>query len=78
MTIEELLPVIFNTTPYFLIKLFAVILLLLHLTFSVVLIRQTKLMVGVLEAKISPTIYAISIVHFLVSLFTLVWTAIFF
>lgn len=78
MTVEELLPVIFNTAPYLLIKLFAVILLLLHLAFSVVLIRQTKSMTGVLEAKISPTIYAVSIVHFLVSLFTLVWTIIFF
>lgn len=68
---------ILDTLPVLLIKLFSVAFLLLHLAFSFVLIRQTKLMIKVLEAKISSTIYSISMIHFLFSLFVLAWAILF-
>lgn len=54
------------------------ILLLLHLVFSLILIKQTNVMNKVVEVNISPTIYAISIIHFLASLFVLLWLLVFF
>lgn len=74
---EELLTAIFSGVPYLLIKLFVIILLLLHLSFSAVLTRQTKLMITVVEANISPAIYAVSIIHLLTSLFVLAWAILF-
>lgn len=73
MTIELIFTRLFAVAPYILLKLFSVVLMILHLLFSMVLIRQTKLMTGVVEAKISPTIYAVSIIHMLASLFVLIW-----
>lgn len=58
-------------------KLCIIVLLLLHVLFSIVVVRQTKLMLKVIEAQISPTIYAISIVHLGVSLFVLAWAILF-
>lgn len=77
MTIEQLIINLLAVTPLLLIKLSAVTLLLFHLVFSFVLIRQTKIMIHVVEAQISPTLYAISIIHFLSSLFVLVWVIVF-
>lgn len=77
MTIEELLVFFFTRAPMLLIKLITLVLLLLHLAFSVVLIRQTKLMISVVEAKISSTLYAISVIHFLSSVFVFIWVLLF-
>lgn len=77
MPADDFITAIFAAAPFFLFKLFTVILLLLHLAFSAVLTRQTKLMTTVVEAKISPAIYAVSIIHFLVSLFVLIWAVLF-
>lgn len=77
MTTEQIIANILQTTPLFLFKAFAVMLLLLHLSFAFVLIRQTKMMTHVVEAQISPALYSISIIHFLSSFFVLVWTLIF-
>lgn len=77
MTPDELFSIIFSGAPYLLIKLLVIILLLLHLAFSAVLTRQTKLMITVIEANISPAIYAVSIIHLLASLFVLVWAILF-
>lgn len=66
-----------NSIFYLLLKSGIIVLLLIHLLFSLVVVRQTKLMIKVVEAKISPSIYAISLVHMGVSLFVLVWTILF-
>lgn len=77
MTIEQLIANLLQFVPSLLVKLFTVILLFLHLAFSFVLIRQTKVMIRVVEAQISPLLYTISIVHFLSSVFVFVWAIIF-
>lgn len=69
----EIIPV----SPLLIFKVFASILLLLHLAFSIILVRQTKLMVRVIEAQISSVIYMISIIHLLFSFFVLVWVIVF-
>lgn len=78
MTIEQFIANLLQTAPFLIIKIFAVVLLFLHLSFSFVLIRQTKIMTQVVEAQISPALYTISIIHFLASLFVFIWTIFFF
>lgn len=73
MITEEMLVQLLVSAPIILVKVFSIILTIFHLVFSAVLVKQTKLMIAVLEARISPAIYAISIIHFLASLFVLIW-----
>lgn len=68
MTIEQFITLLLQTAPIFLLKISVLMLLFLHLLFSIVLIKQTKIMIKVLEAQISPALYTISIIHFLFSL----------
>lgn len=77
MTTEQIIADLLQTMPFIIIKIFAVALLLLHLAFSLVLMRQIKIMVHVVEAQISPALYSITIIHFLSSLFVFVWGIIF-
>lgn len=77
MTIEQLIGFIFQKAPFIIIKLIAIVTMALHLAFSFVVIRQTKIMIKVLEAKISPAIYSISVLHFLFSLFVFIWVILF-
>lgn len=73
MITEEMLIQLLLSAPMVLAKIFAIVIMIFHLVFSAVLVKQTKLMIAVLEAKISSTIYAVSIIHFLASLFVLIW-----
>lgn len=77
MTVEQFIINILQAAPLVLLKLFVIALLLFHVSFSVILIKQTKTMIKVLEAQISPALYTISIIHFLFSLFVLIWVLIF-
>lgn len=77
MTIEEFILHIIPLLPALIIKIIAVAILLLHFIFSIVVIRQTKLMLSVVEARLSPLIYAISLIHFVSSLFVLIWAILF-
>lgn len=77
MPLDQLLINLIPVIPWILFKLLALALLLLHVAFSAVLLRQTKLMITVVEAKISPTIYAITIIHLLFSIFLFLWTIFF-
>ncbi len=73
MITEEMLTQLLVSAPIILVKVFSIVLMIFHLVFSAVLVKQTKLMIAVLEARISSTIYAVSIIHFLTSLFVLLW-----
>ncbi len=66
-----------NNIFFLLLKSGIIILLLIHVLFSLVVVRQTKLMIKVVAAKISPSIYAISLIHLGVSLFVLAWAILF-
>lgn len=77
MTPEEIILEFIRTVPFVLIKPFALILLFLHIFLSIVIVRQTKLMIKVVEAKISPTIYAIAVVHLFSSFALFLWALIF-
>lgn len=77
MTIEEFILRIIPLLPAFLIKVIAVTLFLLHFVFSIVVTRQTKLMLSVVEAQISPLIYTIALIHLAASLFVLIWAILF-
>jgi len=77
MPAEQFIVNILQVVPLLILKILVIILLLLHTLFSLVLVRQTKIMIRVVEAQISPAIYMISIIHSLVSLFVLGWTIVF-
>lgn len=77
MAFEQIFTSIVSSLPMFIIKLFAIALLILHLGFSIVIVRQTKLMIRVVEAQISPVIYMISVLHLISSVLLLVWVMLF-
>jgi hypothetical protein len=77
MTFDQLVNIIQLMTPLFLVKLLAVTVLFLHLFLSLLLVRQTKIMIQVVEAQIAPTLYLVVIIHLVFSLFVLLWTVIF-
>lgn len=66
-----------NLLPFLLIKIFTVILLIMHVLFAVIIVRQTKNMSKIIEAQISPTINLITVIHLLASLSVLGWAIIF-
>ncbi len=77
MTPQEYFASIIPFVPFYIFKILIIAGLLLHAGFSLVLVRQTKLMIAVVEAKISPFIYAIAIFHLLFSAGVLVWAILF-
>ena len=68
---------IIRQLPFILIRFFTVVLLLLHLLFSLIIVRQTSNMSKIVEAQISPTIYLLTVIHFLLSLGVLIWAVLF-
>ena len=76
MTPDQIINFITNL-PTLLVKIFAVSILVLHLLFSLILVRQVKLMTRVVEVQISPVIYTFALIHLLVSVVILIWTIIF-
>ena len=77
MISQELISYIFTKAPFLIAKILVIILLLIHLVFSIVVVRQTKLMLKVVEAKISSAIYGIALLHLLASLFIFIWAILF-
>jgi hypothetical protein len=78
MTAEDILAYLSNLSMLSVAKPFILIILTLHILFTIVLVRQTKLMLEIIEARISTTIMAISIAHFLASLGVFLWVLILF
>ena len=76
MPSDELIFELIRDLPFLLIKIFTVILLFMHVLFSIIIVRQTKNMVKIVEAQISPTIYLISMIHLFASLGVLVWAVV--
>jgi len=75
MTLDQLL--LNSDLPLLVVKIFAVSILILHLLFSLILVRQVKLMTRVVEVEISPLITTLAVIHLLASAFILLWTIIF-
>ncbi|OGF99451.1 hypothetical protein A2Y99_00255 [Candidatus Gottesmanbacteria bacterium RBG_13_37_7] len=76
MTADQMVAIIKSVNPIDIIRLFSIGILILHLGFSIVVVRQTKLMIKVIEGKMSPYVDFISVLHLLFSIFTLVWALI--
>ena len=77
MTPGEFFAGIIPFVPFYVFKILIVVGLLLHVGFALVVVRQTKLMIAVVEARISPFIYAVAIFHLLFSALVLIWTILF-
>jgi hypothetical protein len=65
-------------TPAFLLKIVFLSLFFFHVVFSIILLRQTRMMTRVVEAGISPGIYLIALVHFFASIGLFLWVLFFF
>ena len=74
---DEFLNQLFTVLPLLLIKIFSVVLLGIHVLFSVILLRQIRLMTKVVEVKSSGIIFTIGVVHLLSSIFLLLWSILF-
>lgn len=77
MPADQIISDLINQLPSRLFNIISIILLVMHFLFALVVVRQTKLMLKVVEAQISAAIYAVSIIHLLVSLFVLLWAILF-
>ena len=74
---DEIINQLFTFLPLFLVKIFSVVLLGIHALFSVILLRQIRLMTKVVEVKSSGLIFTIGVVHLLSSIFLLLWAILF-
>jgi hypothetical protein len=74
---DDLINQIIQIGPYYVVKGIFVIILFLHVLFSIVIVRQTRNMLKVVEVKISPFLYLISFIHFFASLGVLFFTLLF-
>ena len=77
MNIDQFIDFAINTLPSLAVKIFAVLILIMHALFSIILVRQVKLMTRVVEVKISPFIYTLALIHLLASVLILLWTIVF-
>lgn len=66
MNIEQIWTTINNISPWVVVKVFILIILILYLFFAIVLKRQVSLMNQVLEAKFSPFIKFLATIHLLI------------
>ncbi|OGG13406.1 hypothetical protein A3D77_04890 [Candidatus Gottesmanbacteria bacterium RIFCSPHIGHO2_02_FULL_39_11] len=55
-------------TPLFLLKIVFLSLFFFYIIFSIILFRQTKMMIRVVEAGISPVILTVTFIHLLASI----------
>ncbi len=78
MVIEDFIAFWSSLSMLSVAKPFILVILALHIIFTIVLIRQTKLMLEIIEARISVTIMAISISHFIASVGVFLWVLILF
>ena len=74
---DEFIFELIRNLPFILIRLFTIVLLSMHLLFSLIIVRQTKNMSKIVEVQISPTIFLITFIHFFVSIAVLVWAILF-
>ena len=77
MITPDILNYLFTEAPLLIAKILVLILLLVHLVFSLVVLRQTKLMIKVVEANISKGIYIFALLHLAASIFVFMWTLLF-
>jgi len=63
MTFETILKFLFSISPWSIVKIFILILSFLYICFAGIIVRQVDLMNQVLEAKFSPVIRLISLIH---------------
>jgi hypothetical protein len=66
--ILDIFNIIIRISPWSIVKIFILILLALYIIFAAVLNRQVTLMNQVLEAKFSPIIKLLAIIHLFVTL----------
>jgi hypothetical protein len=57
-----------------LFKIGVTLLLFMHVAFSVILLRQTRLMTRVVTTPASPFLFFIALFHLLASIFVVIWT----
>jgi len=69
MTPELILRFLSSISPWFIIKVFVVILLFFYILLAGIVVRQVDLMNQVLEAKFSPIVHFISLIHLGVVIF---------
>lgn len=78
MTTENLIALFSSLSILSVAKPFILVILSLHILFAIVVVRQTKLMLEIIEAGISATIMTISVIHLLTSIGVFLWVLILF
>ncbi len=74
---EQLVTLLGNESISFLIKILFIILLVFHMVFSFIMVRQVGRMIKVVEAQVSPALSTIALLHLAASVAVFLWTVLF-
>ena len=66
-----------NFSPFLLIKIPILILLLLYIIYALIILRQTMVMSKIVEVDVTAAIQLIAVIHFLTSIAIFFWVLIF-
>lgn len=77
MLSDQLIFDLIRNLPFTLFRIFTVLLLLMHILFSFIIVRQTKIMSKIVEAQISPVVNLITLIHLFISLAVSIWVVLF-
>lgn len=77
MNIQDIYQTIINISPWFVVKIIILVLLVFYIFFAAILNRQVTLMNHVLEAKFSPLIKLFALIHLLFIIFVFALALIF-
>lgn len=72
MNSSELITFITNISPWLVVKIGILVFLIFYVFFAAILNRQVTLMNQVLEAKFSPVIKLLAVIHLFVTIFILI------
>lgn len=74
---EQVFELLIGENIVLLFKILIVVLLIFHMVFSYILVRQVGRMIRVVEAQVSPALSTIALLHLGASVVVFLWTILF-
>lgn len=74
---EPFIQLLTNQSIVLLIKILLLVLLIFHMVFSFIMVRQVGRMIKVVEAQVSPALHTVALLHLGVSVAVFLWTMLF-
>lgn len=74
---EQVFELLIRENIVLLFKILIIVLLVFHMVFSYILVRQVGRMIRVVEAQVSPALSTIALLHLAASVVVFLWTILF-